>query len=362
MIKFKYALNSLKEIIHINSLERDKLSKNEKFVCISCENELIPRLGKERQKHFAHKKELNCSGETYLHNLAKLLFYQEYNKCLNENIPFFIELFQIRTCIGKLKEFGIRCSLKENLVKHDLTEYYRKIELEKKDDKFRPDVMLLNNNEKDKIYIEIAVTHFSEDKKIESGFRLIEISVNEENDLEPIRNHSLSSKHLNISFLNFIKKEDIRDHCKNNCQNKFDFFTVEHTGRCLLQNKNLSQISNYLKSPKFEIINWDISKTWNDPGSKYKYLVAKFYNIDQRVRNCFICRYHAINDFFEDDRSPIFCKFLKIKGTSNLSIDCKYFKAEKKYIDEHLKGGESIINYTTKCMSTTNDNSDDEDV
>ncbi|MFN8240242.1 MAG: hypothetical protein U0X39_05755 [Bacteroidales bacterium] len=175
----------------------------------------------------------------------------------------------------------------------------------------------------------------------------------------PIRNHCVSTKDWNIAFINFKQKEDIGDHCNGNCSCKFDFFIVEQNGRCLLQSRNLSQVNKYLKSNKL-LIHKDISKIWNYPAAKYKYLVAKFRNIDQRVKNCFICRYHAINENLEEERSPIFCKFLKVTGNSNLAVDCKYFRAEKKYIDEYVEEGEAIIKHLNQRIPDNVGNLDEE--
>jgi len=68
-----------------------------------------------------------------------------------------------------------------------------------------------------------------------------------------------------------------------------------------------------------------------------------------KVRNCFICRYHAENNswIYEDTTGvPIFCKFLKTKCNSNQAVTCKYFKLENKYIDELHKTGQQIESET----------------
>lgn len=340
MIKYQYAFDNHEQIIHVNELSRENLSKEAKFKCISCDSELIPRLGKIRLKHFAHKQENSCSGETYLHNLAKKLFYQEFQKCLKEKIPFKIELNQPRLCNRYFDELGITCKLTDHLVKYDLTKYYKEIQLEKKDDKFRPDIILKNENKKERLYIEIAVTHYVEEKKINTGFRLIEIKVSNESDLEPIRNHLITINDSNTSFINFKIKEKTGTLCKKECKINFDLFTVNKDGRCVIQERSLTQIYNIIKLKDSNIVHFEISKDMDDLGSKYRTLVAKYYRIDQIVRNCFICRYHAINENWDDLRSPIFCKFLKMTGNSNKAVECEYFKAENKYIEKLLSPDE----------------------
>jgi competence CoiA-like predicted nuclease len=79
-VKYKYALDEFKRIIFIEDLENSKEIRQQVFTCISCGNTLIPKLGKIKQKHFAHKHVCDCSLETYLHRLAKEVFEKEYNE------------------------------------------------------------------------------------------------------------------------------------------------------------------------------------------------------------------------------------------------------------------------------------------
>ena len=70
----------------------------------------------------------------------------------------------------------------------------------------------------------------------------------------------------------------------------------------------------------------------------FKKGIATFSQQNLKVKNCFICRYHAENNswqYFEDTTGvPIFCKFLKIKCNSNQAVSCEYFKLEKNYVQE----------------------------
>ena len=88
-VQYRYALDGKDAPVDIFDLERSLISKDDVFYCISCGNKLIPRLGKIKVKHFAHKTlSTNCSYETYLHKLAKKLFLYEYGKCIKNNEPF----------------------------------------------------------------------------------------------------------------------------------------------------------------------------------------------------------------------------------------------------------------------------------
>ncbi len=69
--KVPYALNVAGDLISVNEAK-----KEEKYFCIECGSELIYKAGDIREKHFAHKVDLNCSIESVIHKIAKKLIVQ----------------------------------------------------------------------------------------------------------------------------------------------------------------------------------------------------------------------------------------------------------------------------------------------
>ncbi|AOW09937.1 competence protein CoiA family protein [Flavobacterium gilvum] len=340
MIKYQYAKDENEKLINIDSL--NGLNRNKfKFFCISCGNELIARLGKIKIHHFAHKKVVTCSGETYLHLLGKQLFFDNYTDCLQNRKPFIIELNQKRTCNHYEKELGLKCKLSKITTQFDLTKYFDKISVETREDSFIADILLTSKNGKDKVFIEIAVTHLSTEQKLKSNYRIIEIEIESEEDFMPIKRKYLSIKDSKIKFENFKTGQVITSLCNGNCQNGHNFFTLDVEGRCLLKQRNLKQIKNQLSADKEKIVKYEITK---DNGYNYsdifKKSVATYAQQNLKVKNCFICRYHAENNswqYFEDTSGiPIFCKFLKIKCNSNQAITCEYYKLENNFVNELL--------------------------
>lgn len=345
MIKYKYAQDKCKKLIDIHSLNEENRN-NSKYFCLSCNNELIPRLGKIKEYHFAHKKVVTCSGETYLHVLGKKLFYENYKNCLDDGKSFFIEFYQNHTCNHYEQQFQKVCKLGKTINKYDLTRSFNKIYIEQREGSFIPDVMLESEATKEKIFIEIAVTHISSDSKVLSNYRIIEFDVEDEIDFNPMKERHLSLSNPQIIFRNFKIKEIIGSICKGNCEKQYNFFTLDKDGRALLNRSNLKRISLILKAKK-EQINW--YKIGYDCGGEYgllyKHLIAKCASEEKKVNNCFICRYHADNQsVYENTRGvPIFCKFLKIKCNSNKAVECEYYKPDNKYIFEFLVEGEEIM-------------------
>jgi len=355
MIKYKFAKNINEELINISEVR--KSSKGSKYYCIGCNNELIPRKGKVKTHHFAHKKAISCPSETYLHLLGKKLFFDSYLNCLNNKRPFIIEIYQDKTCDFYEKVLKQVCHFNANTSKFDLTKYFDNIQMERTEGSFIPDLVLFTEGIEDRIFIEIAVTHKSSELKLDSDYRIIEIEVEDDEGFEPIRNNLLSVKDSNINFVNFQNKRKVGSFCKGNCQKSFDFFRIDKNGRGILTQNNLKEINHFLKQQLTKVAHYYITEDLGDYYRvKFKYFVAKSYKENIRIKNCFICRYHAQNNswYYENAReNPVFCKFLKIKCNSNHAVSCEYFKVEMDYVDglielrkkliEHLKEDEKLI-------------------
>ena len=346
MIKYRYAVDKYESLIDVQNLERIQLTKDEKFYSLDFKQELIPRLGKIKMKHFAHKSILGVLGsrETYLHALGKKIFFTEYTNSLESKTPFFLDYVSRRNCIRLKEEYDTTCSLKEEKRKFDLSKYYKEILMEKKDDNFIPDLMLLNTTTKEKIYIEIAVTHQSSVEKINAANRILEFFVDSEEDAEELRNFKLGRSNTAVQYHNFKQNLETGIFCKpGGCCKKFNFFRVSEEGKCLLTVVKEYQIKSSLENCPHNFI-WKIIEPshdiWNDDEStenlKTTFInyVALAHNEEIAVKNCYICRYHADNTSYEDiPREPIFCKFKKMTCTSNHAATCQYYKVHQAYVD-----------------------------
>jgi hypothetical protein len=342
MIKYKYAYNS-EGLIDIEDIDRDNRSV---YTCISCNKELIPKLGKKNKHHFAHKHiDVFCNSETYLHILAKKTFMNIFNKCIYEKQPFYIELEQNEICTHYESVLKQTC---EFIIpkKYDLTYYFDEAIEETYEENYKPDIMLLNKKSNKKLFIEFVVTHYSSEEKKNSKYRIIEIKIDDENDITNLYNRILTPANAKISFLNFNTKLK-GDYCNGNCKKEYIYVTLDSTGRVMLRSGwNLKKISNYCSNNciKKSLI-YDDTQSFSDYGilSDYGTIFKKFVASCAKeklfVKNCFIYRYHAKNNWDEECISgmPIFCKYFKKQNNSNVAVDCEIYKREIKYIDELLE-------------------------
>lgn len=187
-IKYRYARNEQGVVVSINELTKETLN-NQTYYCLECGKPLIAKLGEIRTWHFAHpNNDAQCNRESYLHKLAKHLIKKKFEqsptfiikfhswcKCDNHNA---CPLYDFNYCRERV------------LNKYDLKEYYNKCLEEEVFGNFRADLLLIHseNPKREPVLIEIHVTHKSTEEKKNSGHRIIELTINSEDDIEHIIN------------------------------------------------------------------------------------------------------------------------------------------------------------------------------
>lgn len=350
MIKYRYALDAKGNRVDILNLERANLDKSAKFFSLDYKQELIPRLGNNRAKHFSHKSGTKISGsnETYLHALGKKVFYEEYSKCLTNKTSYNIEYYNYRHCNRLKDEFNIICSLEPETKVFDLTSHFKEIIIEKRNDEFIPDLLISNPDKQHKIYIEIAVTHNLSEEKKNSGNKIIEFSLKNEDDIKQIIDFGKEGHSGIAKYYNFKQTKEIGLFCsEGECVKKIIIFSVSTKGEGELVILNENATRQYInKNIKNNI--WHIKELYEYEyyeglfsknkikGDLFLFYLAKSYKQKINVKNCLICQYHRKKmNWQERKTNQIFCKFLKKECHSNEAINCQYFRIEKTYINEY---------------------------
>lgn len=183
------------KIIGIDNLSHEA-SLSHKFFCPCCHGEMYPTFGPIQVPHFRHNG-AKCKPDKYLHDLAEKIFEEEYLNCLENGIPFILEIHSPVTCPSEClnKQNGI-CRIYQNTKTVDLTRVFTRIEKEshvKFGDHFRiPDILLSPGHDAEDInlWVEIWVKHETEEKKRAEG-SILEIKVSSEANLNPIREHRI---------------------------------------------------------------------------------------------------------------------------------------------------------------------------
>lgn len=182
-------------------IEASTLTKEEAalhdYRCLHCNERMIPVLRNVyRVKHFRHHGDM-CKYDDYLHAYAEEVFMKEYQRCLDEGIPFILEypapVRCNKSCV--LKEH-LNCKERFNVIPKDLTKEYTHIRREARvrtdsDSSRIPDVLLTNEDGSKALWLEICVTHEVPPDKQKQG-QIIEVKISSFEDVAMFRNHRIS--------------------------------------------------------------------------------------------------------------------------------------------------------------------------
>lgn len=335
MIKYSHAYNLQKKLVCIDEVICGG-GEVEKYTCITCGNELIPRIGKYNERHFAHRITIDCNGETYLHKLGKELFEEHYKDCVENGIPFWVKLYQEKKCNCSEKEFNRNCELGTELVSIDLTRYYKQIVVEQIDGDFKPDLILTHDDPQKQIFIEIIVTHRSTEKKLGSGIRIIEINVDNEDDLELIKQHELSENDSKLRIVNFVRNEIRETKSVTNCDEAADLFLVYKSGKCFMQTLPINKIQSEQKRLKYSTLFSSVKQ------QAFENHVIAAYKQKKIAKNCYLCANHAkakqsmdFIDHIDNIGKAIYCFKNKTRCNSNDAIECEEFKFSENKVREY---------------------------
>ena len=194
-IQYPSAINEDGNYIKAKDLTKDSCGGHS-FRCPHCGEVMTPVLGPVRVHHFRHLGTL-CKRDSYLHGCAEAAFMEEYQRCLDEGLPFYLEMpvpvWCNKSCVLATHQL---CHERYNRKTVDLTLDYKRISQEARvqtgDKEFRrPDILLQTEGGKQSLWIEFFVTHAVDENKQKKG-RIIEIKINSEKDIDTIiRGHRI---------------------------------------------------------------------------------------------------------------------------------------------------------------------------
>lgn len=325
-IQHRYAIDQGEQLIDVHNLDRASVPEGTIFKCIGCGGDQVACLGKIRQNYFKHKNNtLSCADETYLHQLAKRVFFDEYTKCLKTNKPFYLVRIENFICDHYEHLYGFTCSHLLH-TDHDLTKYFDKIFIEKQHDGFIADI-LLQSDKNGVLFVEFAVTHRCEEEKRNSGIRILEYVLSEEKDIGPIKAHKIRSDNSNIQLSNFKSRVQKKSVCNGNCDKIINVFLVSRSQKAILHEiKVCADLKSQIRGnpPHVEILGL---KRGNKQSQTLLFIrkvrEAHFNNVP--VKNCYICKYHGLDGV----ENAVFCKLKKLSTSSNTAADCRQYSPMK---------------------------------
>lgn len=194
-VKYSFCVDENGRLVHVRNLTPATRHAH-KLYCLQCGQEMVANLGERKSWYFSHKAETACNGESYLHKLAKRRIREKF---LNEN-SFPIVFCRNVPCCESPKcpccSEEYICQKQDVKIRSDLRVWedkllYDKCQEEMSFDGFRPDLLLTCSAKPDRepIFIEIFKTHPSNEKKVNSSYKIIETNkIRTEEDIEDILN------------------------------------------------------------------------------------------------------------------------------------------------------------------------------
>lgn len=330
-MKNKYALNETGEVIDIKDVDK---SKKEQFVCCSCNRPMVARKGQIKEHHFAHKQKLECNYETYLHKLSKLIFYNVYHNCLLKKQPFYINFEAKYSCYAchKQESLNFVCYERKS-TRYDLTKIFDEIQLEKKVGRWIPDILLSSSkSESNKMFFEIAVTHACEFDKIDSGYRIIEKKVRDEDSLIDIFQRELNLESSGYSYYNFREIIDKKTKTENCLKQRF-VFKVNEKRQSYFTHSMVAELYDEIKQGNYiSIVDKELAYNYEEENDDYiksaLYFELREIELEKYLEKNFIkdvinCRFSWVG--YQYRKYPYYgCNKLKDKFNIKKCYECPY--------------------------------------
>lgn len=332
-IKYQYAYDENGLLVSINDYDRDS-SKSHTFKCISCGNTLLPRAigSKHRRAHFYHKSIVECSGETYLHKFGKLLIKRKFDN----SDKFLISYSATKTCNNSnCKLRHLDCKVKED-VEINLKEFYDTCTEETNYNGFIADLLLTNSKRPNipPVFIEIFVSHACDENKLNSGLRIIEIPIDNEQDIKEIEKTKIikeswepyvqDKKKKGIKFINF--KQNFKEPMEKNVY-RF-IMPNKGMGSCLTTIKCIDSDHKILKDSQIELNIVNLSN--NREISKFDALYWMARN--KFLKRCDLCKFYYATMYEHN----AYCRLSKKYGTPkfpemNYAETCRSYHLKERY-------------------------------
>ena len=305
-IKYRYCIDENDNLVCIDDIT-DATRHEHKWRCLGCGQEMVAKLGQKRIKHFSHKVDMVCDGESYLHKLAKRRIREKFQTA--ESFP--ITFVRDTLCNQRQKCFFFsheRCHEKRSIV-DDLRRWYNTCQEEVMVREFRPDLLLTCSMIPDRkpIFIEIYKTHQSEATKLSSDHKIIETTqIKSEEDIEDIIKRGFIEEQNCQTFKFNPRPPDYRK--KDVFITRFALFKDGRArvykpaheggdGICCnkLDKKVVPNSVCELNMKEFGIELWGNSETLDSYESGLIYLVKKK---NWQIKNCILCKFRVYNEYY----------------------------------------------------------------
>lgn len=344
-VKYSYAKDSAGEIIHISVAEKSK-----DYFCLVCQEKMLFKAGNVKTKHFAHSPNSECSGESYLHYLAKHRFCERFNDVNTQEVPLLLPIEAVCQEYNVCKFYTqALCSTEIEGSPINLKRYYSEAILEKSYTKngknYIADILLkrpegVSNTDKP-FFIEIYKTHACDEHKRNSGIPIVEFIIEDEQDIDNMIKHPIAAS-KKVLFWN-LKRKERQLYSPNN------FGVKLHTAG--LNNQGEFRYTEYHSCSRLRYFTGRLNITLKDKGIVSK--IGEYIPLlcigatlcikqNSSFKNCCLCKHQVKNDYY-----GYICRCYKRAGLQRLCKDnnpynCGYFTPD---IERIIRYSEALEEY-----------------
>lgn len=338
---YSYAYNSSSELVNVSTAQR-----NEKYFCPICGELMTPHMGEIRRWHFVHKNAENCSYESYLHKLAKIKIRQAFLSS-----EHFMLAYNARAvCRVECPYVSSHKCESDKPVEFDLRKFYDTCEIEACYHQYKADLLLTSSIHPNfpPVLIEIMVTHKCTEEKIKEGVRIIEISIQSEEQIDNIINsHRFmavrSNRYLGkgaITLYNFNKVETFDP------TGSFD----EFEGYFSRKNTIVLWLNREGRFGTFDCHCYEVSHKLpfnvhyyvTEIATPFKEIFQGFSKRGVKVRNCFLCKFSK-QDFGMDRICVLYKKHnLPRKPSPYYAVSCPHYREDFGYQQDMIDVEQSL--------------------
>ncbi len=303
-----WALTENNKLIHVDEARKNNVT----VFCPYCHCELMPKCGNVRMHHFAHNyhysNERNCSYESYLHAYAKLRlkeWFDESEKIII-HLPYKNVCPKREECLWNKDKSACAYNCVEFSqldIKKVLDECTAEERITIGNNIYRCDLIWKKrDNPKNRILVEIKVTHECTEKKKNSLERIIEFEIHSEEDVEKIvSNDIIESK--TTHFYGFKQRTNYGRPVLSKFE--LEIFTLDHNSRFNYSTRYCNSSLAHNPDYKFELT-FEATKPKNKTAKEkniennhfrlWGLIIANY--IDRNVKDCYLCK-NLINNGYK---------------------------------------------------------------
>lgn len=340
---YRHAIDKNGNLIHVSAVTEE--SRHDGYRCVCCNDELVPVLGKKNAHHFRHKTDA-CSYESYIHKIWKRRVQDNFYKSKSFKVSYFVATpcKETHSCQIKKHVPNAKCNV-FYIQTIDLKQEYDTCVEEQVYMGYKGDLVLTNSKqvEKEPLFIEIAFTHNCEEAKIDTGIRIIELKVNDDEN-KPIclaesgdlklrlnEGNPYNMKHLpNVRFYNFNRlpypKVGLHSFVRSEKGNYVIYYSSNATCKTLPQ---------HMDNSVMEIAIADEILYSRGDGYFIEAIMALGARNYYLVGDCRLCTYKIVNDIYHRK-----CPLMTEMGYDS-ALQCKKYQvrlSDAKRMSERLRG------------------------